>query len=360
MEDPELDAHELGTPVEPAGTVSYAWASREFRVAAVRLSKQEPETEAHLVASGDAARLLIDLARLGASDELRQLLTPDPAESTPTWNVAYFEVGNLTPVDVREFLDPAEAIVAIADCADAEHAACELQACTDLGLRWNAVSRAHGRVLFQLPDDVTVTVGAADDESATLLVVEALLRWRERVAVWSAKDSSERGDVGSPLESDARVFAMAPSFDRRVAELEQRLLALETSVCDAIAGVSTRMSSSLAEFDGRFRERIDTVEQRLLTTVHEGVCTLADVDSAAPEVSNAAAARANVERVAVEVELCDEIQTVLTDLRDDVPPLTSEFVERLAAIGASVESELRRTSEVLGSHLELLRRAVTS
>jgi len=40
--------------------------------------------------------------------------------------------------------------------------------------------------------------------------------------------------------------------------------------------------------------------------------------------------------------------------------LTGEFVERLAAIGASVESELRHTSEVLGGHLELLRAVVTS
>ncbi len=355
-----MDAHELVPPIEPAGTVSYAWASREFRAAAVRLSKQEPETEAHLVASGDAARLLIDLARLGASDELRRLLTPDPAESKPTWTVVCFETGNLAPVDVREFVDPAEAIAAVAECAEPEHTASELHACAARGVRWVAVSRVHGRVLFQLPDDLTVSGGADEPDRATPLVAEALLRWRERVATWSAKDSSARGGVASPAESEARMYAVAPSVDRRVEELEQRLLAIETSIRQAIAGVSTRVSSSMAEFDERLRARIDTVEHRLLATVHDGVRSLAEVDTAAPEVSHAAAARANVERVAVEVELRDEIETALDDLRDDVQPLTHEFVERVAAIGATVESELRHTSDVLCGHLELLRRAVTS
>jgi len=358
----DVDVHTPVRPTEPAGTVSYAWASREFRAAAARLSKKEPETESHAVASGDAARLLIDLSRLGANDELRRLLTPDPAESAPTWTVACFQVGNLAPIDVREFVDPSEAIAAVTDSDVAEHAASELHACSSGGLRWAAMSRTHGRILFQLPDELTLThVAGGDPDEASPALAEALLRWRQRVADWSEKDGSERtGEVGAARESEADCVALRPSDDGRVDALEQRLLAIEAATRDAIAGVSRRMSRALVEFDGRFRVRIDTVEQRLMTTVHDGVRSLGEVDAATPEVSHAAAARANVERVAVEIELCDEIEEALTDLRDDVVPLTGEFVERLAAIGASVESELRHTSEVLGGHLELLRAVVTS
>jgi hypothetical protein len=165
-------------------------AGPRFRTAAAQLEGVDLGPEARLPAAAEAARLLVGLALSGASDELGELLVPDPAVSDNSWTVACYEIGGLTPVAIREFDDPVEAVVTVAACTD-EHVAAELVASNEQGLRWTALWRTDDHVSFQLPSTETAQAGDdAEEGECSADLLDALQRWRVRLAEWSGRDAT--------------------------------------------------------------------------------------------------------------------------------------------------------------------------
>jgi hypothetical protein len=306
-----VDASELAGLAERTGIAADPRAGHTFRLAAVRLSEQEPETDALVEASSDAARLLISLSLAEATDELRRLLTPDPADLDVTWSVEFFEIGDLTPSATREFVDPVEALAAVADCADETHAAAELVASTVRGLRWTAISRTHERVLFQLPgrDTVVTTSAEALGDAAT----GAMRRWRKRLADWSAHSGSDRDvEVIAGLEPIGPSPASTAVLDERFGVLEQRLAGIEESI------------------NG-------------LSLVVETLTLAVQVREAIPPDA-----------------VQEDIATVFAGLRAGLTPLTNEVVRRLGSMERHVQADLARTTGDLRDDIAQLRDAVAS
>jgi hypothetical protein len=166
-------------------------AGPRFRTAAARLEGVDLGPEARLPEAAEAARLLVGLALSGASNELSELLVADPAVSENRWTVACYEIGGLTPVAIREFDDPVEAIVTVAACADEEHVAAELVASNEQGLRWTALWRTDNHVSFQLPSTETAEAGDdAEEDGCSEDLLDALHRWQVRLAEWSSHDAT--------------------------------------------------------------------------------------------------------------------------------------------------------------------------
>jgi hypothetical protein len=166
-------------------------AGPRFRTAAVRLDEAGPDIASRPLEAAEAARLLLGLALGGATDELSELLVPDPAVSENRWTVWCFEIGGLAPVAIQDFDDPVEALVTMSACPDAEHVGAELVASNAQGLHWRAVWRADDHVSFQLPSAETTE---ADDETEEGEHAEELLaalgRWRTRLDEWSDRDAT--------------------------------------------------------------------------------------------------------------------------------------------------------------------------
>ena len=191
-------------------------AGPRFRTAAARLDGVEYDTEAQRVAAADAARLLVGLALGGAADELGELLVPDPAVSDNKWTVACYEMGGLTPVAVRDFDDPIEAVVTVSACPDDAHVAAELVASNEHGLRWTAVWRTDDHVSFQLPSDRhrrgrrgrrrRRTTEPATSSSARSR------RWQARLVEWSGGEATPDPGAG---RRKTRVGAAAGGAGRR-------------------------------------------------------------------------------------------------------------------------------------------------
>jgi hypothetical protein len=166
-------------------------AGPRFRAAAAQLEGVDLGPEARLPAAAEAAHLLVGLALSGASNELGELLVPDPAVSANRWTVACYEIGGLTPVAIREFDDPVEAVVTVAACADDDHVAAELVASNEQGLRWTALWRTDNHVSFQLPSTDTAEAGEEAEEGACSEdLLDALHRWQVRLAEWSGRDAT--------------------------------------------------------------------------------------------------------------------------------------------------------------------------
>jgi hypothetical protein len=162
-----------------------------FRTTAAQLEGVELDEGARQPAAADAARLLVGLALGGASEELGELLVPDPAVSENRWTVACYEIGGLTPVSIQDFDDPVEAVVTVAACPDEEHVAAELVASNEQGLRWTAVWRTDHHVLFQLPSTETAEAGDGSEEGeCSEDLLDALHRWQARLAEWAGGDAA--------------------------------------------------------------------------------------------------------------------------------------------------------------------------
>src|SRR3954454_20048840 len=151
VEGSAVISKELQTSARRIGIEADARAARPFRLAAVRLSDEQPDTDAYRAASSEAANHLVGLALADAGDDLRRLLTPDPAEVNVIWTVACYQIGDLTPSAIRDFPDPIDAVATMAACPDEAHVAAELVASTAGGLRWTAMLRTNDLLSFQLP-----------------------------------------------------------------------------------------------------------------------------------------------------------------------------------------------------------------
>jgi len=241
-------------------------AGARFRAAAAQLRALDLDSAERPPAAAEVARLLVGLAFAGATEELGELPAPDPAVSENRWTVACYEIGDLTPVSIQDFEDPAEALVMVAACPDTAHVAAELVATNEHGLRWTAVWRTDGQVSFQLP---TADTAEANEESrngdGSHDLISALDRWRARLDVWGGVDGTavgvERQDGHGP-EPAMPIQLQLPGFpslprtahgntapspleapSRRAAAqlhaLEERLTHIESTVRAISAGLQT-------------------------------------------------------------------------------------------------------------------------
>jgi hypothetical protein len=239
-------------------------AGSRFRTAAAQLDGLDLDTAARPPVASEAARLLVGLALAGASDELRELLVPDPAVSENRWAVACFQTGDLTPVSIQDFDDPAEAVVMVAVCPDSAHGAAELVVSNERGLRWTALWRTEDHVSFQLPTADTAEAGEeTEDGDQSEELAGALDRWRARLGEWSGLlgmalppelQAAREADPAMPVQlqfpgfpprrasaTSTRSSLDAPS--RRAAvqlqALEERLTHIESTVREISAGLQT-------------------------------------------------------------------------------------------------------------------------
>jgi hypothetical protein len=178
-----------------------------FRRTVAALADLPADSAEGRVTAANAAVALVHLALNNDSAELTSLLSPDPATSEVVWTVACYQIGGLIPSDVRDFVDPAEAIAVLVACPEEDHVAAELVASTPDGLRWTALSRTNDLVIFNLPDAVTAT--DASHEHPTELS-RALALWRSRLAAW-ANGRSEPWDVLAPQEAPAASWERWPA-----------------------------------------------------------------------------------------------------------------------------------------------------
>ncbi len=398
-----MNTQELQESARRIGAEADPRAARPFRLAAVRLSEEAADSDAHRTAATEAASLLVGLALAGAADDLQHLLTPDPADDHVIWTVACYQIGDLTPSAIRDFPDPVEAVATLAACPEEAHVAAELVASTAQGLRWTAMLRTNDLLSFQLPG--TETASDASREHPGDLAA-ALRRWRERLADWSAHNGHERDtdvvgfaqlsaiddvpevlpSIVTPPPAPVRQSGAAPAvtsvaFNERFSALEQRLIGLEGSISALAAGIesfaqaSQRRDDAVTQIeqaiDARFRalasfvhsaladlgqsvgDRVDTVERRVTTTVRESA---KDTEGRLREVSG----RVSTARRGIEDAVREEVATVLMGMRAGLSPLTNEVVHRVAEMERDVENRLAERVAELNENVAAVSETVAS
>jgi hypothetical protein len=264
-----VDSAELERLTEAMCIEADPTAGARFRIAAAQLDGLDLDTVARPPVATEAARLLVSLALAGASDELGELLVPDPAASENTWTVACYQMGDLTPVAAQDFDDPVDAVVTVAARPENAHVGAELVAWNESGLRWTAMFRTDDRVLFQLPTADTAEAGEeTDDGDHTDELLDALGRWRTRLDEWSGLGGTALRDGLQPsreavpavpvqlrlpgfppppaptahAETTSTPSRLDPPSRRAAAQLqalEQRLTHIESTVREISAGLQT-------------------------------------------------------------------------------------------------------------------------
>jgi hypothetical protein len=354
-----VDQNELQASAQRIGVEADPQAARPFRLAAVRLSGEDSETDVHRAAATEAASLLVGLALAAAEDELRRLLTPDPAATEVIWTVACYQIGDLIPSAIRDFPNPVEAVATVAACPEEEHVAAELVASTAQGLRWTAMLRTNDQLSFQLPSADTAS-DASDERPGDLSA--ALKRWRERLVDWSEHPGHERAteSVGSalltalqtttvllsPQTPPAALPSNPPSvtsvaFEERFGALERRLAGLEASVTSLTAGISSFTS---------------VVQGREAAIDHVAQTVDARFNAMTSFVQNAV----STARRGIEAGVQEELGTVLLGMRAGLTPLTNEVVQRVSALEQRIESELAETTALLRHDMAAVLEAVVS
>jgi hypothetical protein len=229
----------LGTAVRLVPASSFRAVhdcSVRFRQAAVRLSGVPASELSGAEEAADAASALMDMVALGDEAGLCQVLRPDPQRSDGTWTVACYQIGDLTPSELRDFASAVEACRALASCEKASHVAAELVVSTAAGIRWTAAYRTGSRLTFQLPGTSSASsASSADDEG----LAEAVDHWREQlerwaanpfVGLWAAEDVDAVGPAfggGAGVTAEVRA-ALSPVLDR----LEDLARRLDTTCSD--------------------------------------------------------------------------------------------------------------------------------
>jgi hypothetical protein len=170
------------TPVVD-GPVLDAVAAENFRRSAVRLAREQPQTDEATEAARQAAEALIVLATNRDEAALGQFLRPDPRVAETTWTVACYQIGDLTPCALLDFANPVAAVNSLARCGDASHVAAEMVASTLTGTRWTAMLRTGTLVRFQLPDDRSASDETWESPGEMSL---ADRHWRDQLSQWAA------------------------------------------------------------------------------------------------------------------------------------------------------------------------------
>jgi hypothetical protein len=315
-----------------------ASAGTRFRAAAARLDV-ELDTEARRFVAADAARLLMGLALSNATDELGELLMPDPAIPENKWTVACYEMGGLTPVAVRDFDDPVEALVTVSACPDEAHVAAELVASNESGLRWTAVWRTDDHVSFQLPSPETAEGGEeATDEEADEIeegepsekLLEALSRWSARLSEWSGRETVEptgeqqAGRAPEPIVLPAATTEVPPAVPStaRLQALELRLGAIESTLGE--------LNAELQAFVVEAERRDDESSVALERAMDVRFQVLAKV------------MQSSLDRLSTQL-----VDAIRADLRAGLTPLTKEVIERISVIETQTRADDRPKSNVI-------------
>ncbi|HEX2384370.1 MAG TPA: hypothetical protein VHI95_17120 [Acidimicrobiales bacterium] len=258
MDSAELNFLTRGLDIEADPT-----AGPRFRTAAVRLDDVDLDAEARRPVAADAARLLVGLALGSGGDELGELLKPDPAVPENRWTVACYEIGGLTPVAVRDFDDPVEAVVTVSACPDDAHVAAELVASNENGVRWTALWRTDDHISFQLPTTETAEAGEETEEGEhSEEVLGALRRWQARLDEWSGRDPTAPTDEPQPASTTSTAARVVPSTrptDARLHALEQRLLGIESTLAD----LTTELQAFALDTERRDDASAETLEHAI-------------------------------------------------------------------------------------------------
>ena len=328
-----MRAQELLISAQRTGIEPDARAGRLFRLAAVRLTNEPSDSEAHRAAAADAGAALVGLALAEADDELRDLLTPDPADHNVVWTVACYQIGDLTPSALRDFPDPVEAVATVAACPDDTHVAAELVASTAGGLRWTAVLRTNDHLAVQLPTPDTASDGSREHPGD---LAAALRRWRERLTDW-ADDGTNHGDAdgasnGRGSKSGAaEPLAVAPTPGARGP------VGLSSGLDDRL----NRLERHLAGLVGR--DDLDAVDHSISSRLGRLEASVAAL-AAGIEASNAAAARRD--------ETIRQLEAELVAARTVSGPQT-QMREQLDALQGAV-NHLNEITGKLEQHIDLV------
>ncbi len=186
------------------GAVLDAAAASSFRTAAVRLARQQPETDGATEAARDAAQALLSLAASLDEVALRQFLRPDPREAEATWTVACYQIGDLTPCALLDFASPVAAVASLAGCGEPSHVAAELVASNPTGTRWTALTRTGRAVSFQLPNGRSASDATQGGLGELSLAAE---HWRAQLSRWAARGNE---DARSPSVTAPPVVTPRP------------------------------------------------------------------------------------------------------------------------------------------------------
>jgi hypothetical protein len=230
-----------------------------MRQAAVRLSVVPASQLSGAVEAADAASALMDMAAEGDEAGLRQVLRPDPQRSDGTWTVACYQIGDLTPSELRDFASAVEACEALAVCDNPSHVAAELVVSTTGGIRWTAAYRTGSKLTFQLPGTSSASsASSAADEG----LAEAVDHWRQQLERWAANpylglpaaehvDARGAGFGGAAAITAEVRTALSPVLDR----LEDLARRLDTDHSDTrqLAARLERIERQLAELLDRER-----------------------------------------------------------------------------------------------------------
>jgi hypothetical protein len=343
-------------------------AGRLFRLAAVRLSTEPADSEGQRAAATEAAAALVGLTLAEAEDELRELLTPDPADHNVVWTVACYQIGDLTPSALRDFPDPVEAMATVAACPDETHVAAELVASTSGGLRWTAVLRTNDHLAVQLPTPETSADGSRERPGD---LAAALRRWRERLAAWSENGGDATDDEralrpqvieaseappssGSTSGRSPMVLnSSAPSLnDDRFSALERRMAGIEVAVntLSTTINVSTNatMSREIGMGSTLDRRDLEAVEQSIGSRLARLESVLASI-TAGLEAANTAAARRDESVRQLELELVTARSSNSSILaRQDLEVLQGIIDLRFRALAACFNEALARFEDVAG------------
>jgi hypothetical protein len=332
-----------------------AGAGRLFRLAALRLTDEPADSDAHRVAAADAGTALVALALAEADHELRRLLTPDPADDNVVWTVACYQIGDLTPSALRDFSDPVEAVATVAACPDETHVAAELVASTAGGLRWTAVSRTNDHLAVQLPTPETASDGSREHPGD---LAAALRRWRERLGAWGDNGGKPADDraTSSPASWPGGASAVTPAIASAGAVRGSRSTAVTSvDIDDRLDALERRLAGLVGRHD------LDAVDQSIssrLGRLETSVAALA----AGIEAANVAAARRDETVLQLEAELvaarCDISRPTL--MREHLEALQDLIDMRVRALATSVADavsrfdELARNNEHVASQLARL------
>jgi hypothetical protein len=315
--NPVLDAKRLDAPLldSPGAGV--------FRQAAVRLAREQPQTDGATEAARDAAKALLHLAAIKDDAALRQFLRPDPQELETTWTVACYQIGDLTPCALLDFASPVAAVASLASCGEPSHVAAELVASTPEGTRWTALTRTGRSVRFQLPDHRSASVTTGEVLGELSLAAE---HWRAQLLQWAANpsDAARPGDASgaatpapvAPPEVARRVTS--PPQTAGAGDLEQALELVVSALTSLEA--KTRASDGPSAEVGEYLEALDQRMNQFQTAVESALDRrIQALASYAAELARSFAAQQGVtlarlearidELVARQPEVAPEVET---------------------------------------------------
>jgi hypothetical protein len=221
-----------------------------FRRAAAALSRLTDRSGADRGLAADAAAALVALAAGGDGEVLDAILRPDPAAGEVAWTVCCYQIGDLSPSNLRDFADASAAVRTLATCDDPTHVAAELLACGSNGLTWTALTRLGDEVTFQLLDASTGRDPAAgsppggpegyslDHGPGSTALDSARQHWNDLLTAWSLDPYA--GGRPAPSVASLPPGSVPVEVRLRLDAVEAQLAALAEQVRELRANADQR------------------------------------------------------------------------------------------------------------------------